>query len=173
MPHRRSFSRGEGRKIDFKSWDSIPGLSTSISTDSTVLAGGLAFTIPATILRWRGSVMAWLDASDKQVGDAGDLAFGLAIISSDAFAAGAGSVPDPISEPEYPWIWLGTMDIRVELTAATEAWGISAQRVDVDSKAMRKVKPGETACMIIQAAGVTGAPNINVEVAQTRVLIGT
>ncbi len=60
VPRVRAF-RGTGKKIDFKSWDAAPGLITSVTTSTTTISGSLAFSIPATVLRWRGYWSAAFD----------------------------------------------------------------------------------------------------------------
>ena len=168
--------RSGGRKIDFKQWNAAPGLISSIGSDATILGGGLAFTFPATLLRFRGYVSAMLDET-QQVGDLIVVTFGLAIITSDAFTAGSGSVPDPATEPEFPWIWWKEMRLDSFATLTTAigpaGYGPASQRYEVDSKAMRKIKPGETLCMIIQTTNAAGAPATLLDIGQLRVLIGT
>ena len=91
--------RGGGRRIDFKSWSAIPSLQQNVASNQTVLASGaLQFSAPATILRVRGRLQVAMDET-KQVGDVIALTFGLGVISSDAFDAGAAGVPDPAGEP--------------------------------------------------------------------------
>ncbi len=162
-----------GRKIDFKNWDAIPGLVQELSTPQTFQGGALNFAIPATILRMRGGVQASFDES-VQAGDRATLAFGLAVVSTDAFSAGA--VPDPASEPEYPWLWWGVIELECTIVTANWTafpWGSGAMRLPVDSKAMRKIKPGESLTWVAQAAVMTGSPTVIAKFEQTRTLIGT
>jgi len=161
-----------GKTIDYKEWRSITGLSGAISTDTTTGGGALGFTAPGTILRARGRVMAFFDES-QQVGDIITLTWGLGIVSTDAVAAGAASMPDPADEPEYPWLWWGDMDLASNLAAGVNAWGISAQQLEVDTKAMRRIKPGQSLVWIVQSTGAAGTPVTQLEIGQTRVLIGT
>jgi len=171
MARGRTFVR-TGKKIDFKQWDGIPGLIAEVTGTSTTLAGALSFTTPATLLRFRGYVGAMFDET-MQAGDQMDLVFGLAIISTDAFNAGPGGVPDPASEPEFPWIWWKGMRLDAFSASAQNAYGSTNQRYEMDSKAMRKIKPGETVVMVTQVAGAIGAPVTLLDIGQIRVLIGT
>ena len=109
----------------------------------------------------------------KQVGDRIRLTFGLGIVSTDAATLGSTAVPDPGGEPDYPWLWWGTMDLLSYLAVGNESWGTSRQIVDVDTKAMRRFKPGQSLIWIVEAASVSGAPVTDVIFHQTRVLIGT
>ena len=166
---RRAF---HARTIDYKQWTSLLSLVRDESTTSTFQGAAINFLEPATILRMRGFVSAAFDET-MQVGDEFMVTFGLGIISSDAFAAGAASIPDPASEPEYPWLWWGAMFLQANVAAAQEVWGQTAMRLEVDSKAMRRVKPRESLTWIVQTAGAAGAPVVHLTFGQTRVFIGT
>ncbi len=148
--------RGQGRVIDYKHWNAIPSLNLKVGTAATSLGGGLSFVAPATILRARGYVSASFDAT-QQAGDEMLCTFGLAVISTDAFTAGGGSVPDPADEPEYPWLWWKQMFLESFVAANEGAYGVSAQYAEVDTRAMRRIKPGETLCWVMQRTGVVGA----------------
>ncbi len=165
--------RSTGKTIDFKSWSAIPGIVIDpIGADTTSIGGALSFSGPATILRCRGSVKAMFDET-KQVGDNASFTFGLGIVSTDAFNAGAGSVPDPEAEPEYPWLWWGHLDLQSFVAAGEEAWGTTNQQLEVDTKAMRRMKPGESLIWVVETTSFSGAPVSIVEIGITRVLIGT
>ena len=161
---------GQGRTIDFKAWNAMPSLLTEVSGVGTSQGGALSFTSPATILRCRGYVSAFFDES-VQIGDEYKLIFGLGISSTDAFTAGA--MPDPGSEPEYPWLWWDSAWLECYLAAGQEGWGTTAQRFEIDTRAMRKVKPGQTLTLIVQSTGVGGAPATKIAMGRIRVLIGT
>ncbi len=173
VPRVRAF-RGTGKKIDFKSWDAAPGLITSVTMSTTTISGSLAFSIPATVLRWRGYWSAAFDET-AQANDRMILTLGLAILSTDAVTLGVTAVPDPASEPEYPWIWWGEMALNSfgVIADTTAGWGPSAQRQEIDSKAMRKIKPGESLLAIIQSTNASGAPVTLLDIGQVRVLVGT
>ena len=165
-----------GCTIQCKSWNAIPLGQLSISTDGTSGAGGLEALVPLTVLRCRGDVQAQFDAT-VQVGDQGILTFALAIVSADAFALGASAFPDPASEPEFPWLWWGQIFLESISVAASAVnntgWGPGAQRLELDTKAMRKMKLCETLAFVVQRTALAGAPVIEVVLGQTRVLLGT
>jgi len=161
-----------GRTIDYKAWLAVPALQTDVSGTSTTLSGALNFAAPATVLRCRGFVQASMDET-KQAGDILEIVWALGIISTDAFTAGAGSVPDPGSEPEYPWLWWGGMHLEAFVAVGIEQWGSTSQRLEVDTKAMRRIKPGTSLVYMAQVTSATGAPVTSLEFGPTRVLIGT
>ena len=171
----RRFAR-PGKKLDFKTWAALPSVTVTGTGATTLLGGGLLFLVPATILRIRGFVNCIFDAA-VQVGDAMQIGLGLAIVSDDAFNAGAGSMPDPQGDPEFPWLWWKSLELLAVSTNATAVnntgWGMAAQRYEVDSKAMRKIHPSQTLCWIAQLTSAQGAPDTTVTLGQTRVLFGT
>ena len=100
--------------------------------------------------------------------------FGLALLSTDAVTLGATAVPDPSAEPEYPWIWYGQASMFAMTTLALGGNATAfSELLTIDSKAMRKVKPGETLTIVGQYVNVSGNPAMRVASGQTRVLIGT
>ncbi len=161
-----------GRRIDYKQWAGIPSIALELAVDSTQLGGALHFTAPATILRCRGEVLASFDET-KQAGDRMKVSVALGIIPSDTYTLGLTAVPDPGSEPEYSWLYWNEFWLEAYEAAAEEAEGASVHRLSVDTKAMRKVRPGEALCWIVQFSNASGAPVTNVQTAGTRVLYGT
>ncbi len=146
----------------FKEWDGIPGISAAAAAVGTSLGGTLTFLRAQTLLRIRTNIYCSMDAT-QQIGDTMGITFGLGIFSTDAVTAGAGSVPDPSAEAEYPWIWWHDMFLRSEVAAAQDQWGTSSQFVQVDSKAMRKVKAAAAA-----AAEIPGIPSHSLNVPTLR-----
>ena len=172
MARRAAVRTRPGRTIDFKQWTLIPSITLTGGTAATNLGGGLEFAVPATVLRCRCRIGAYFDAS-MQAGDVMGIALGLGIVSSDAFDAGAASVPDPNVEAEYPWLWWGMTMLGSEITLGHEEYGQHSQVFEVDTKAMRKVKPRETLCWILQRTLAVGSPTTIVRIGVSRVLIGT
>ena len=159
--------------MDSKTWTLLSASNTTITSATTAAqATGLVFSLNSTILRVRGHVQAFFD-NTKQAGDTIDLTFGLAVLNSDAFSAGAASLPDPAGDVSFPWMWWGSMSLRGDVAASEEAWGLTAQRLEVDTKAMRRVTPADTLLMIVQSTAVAGAPATLVQFGALRVLIGT
>ena len=103
--------------------------------------------------------------------DAADITFGLGLFATDAVNAGAGSLPDPAAEGEFPWLWYGQAIMRSP--GADLAAPGAMQLLEVDTKAMRKFKPGETLAWVGQYVNITGTPGLHVDFGRTRVLIGT
>ena len=165
--------RQGGRTIDFKEWAGIPSLINEIGANATILGGSLAFTAPATILRARGRLYAQFDET-VQVGDRIIVTFGLGIVSTDSYTVGSTAMPDPGGEPEYPWLWWGQVMLEAGVAAGhSGGFGPTAQQLEVDTKAMRKIKPGQSLAWVWELAGAAGSPVTIVSQGETRVLIGT
>ncbi len=160
------------KTIDRKEWTNMLFTSNDIATETTTAGGSVAFAIPGTVLRVRGYVQAMFDES-AQVTDRMIVTFGLGLFSTDAVALGATALPEPKDEPEYPWLWWGEMHLQSNATAGPISWGPTAQRLEVDSRAMRKFKPRESLSWVIQTTLDVGAPVTIISTGTTRVLIGT
>ncbi len=172
-------NRGRGQRffnktIDRKEWASIGGLVTSLSASiGTIIGSSLAFLAPFTILRCRGQFLVTFDetavANDKAV-----FGMGLAVVSTDAATAGAGSLPEPISDPEYPWLYWTDFDLLTLVSSASgSAWGTNNRLVQYDTKAMRKVKPGQSLVWIAESVNTVGDPVLEILAGRTRVLLGS
>ncbi len=159
-----------GKTIDYKQWSLLPAARVSTASVSTQISSALSFVIPATILRVRATLVILLDGAAE--GGVQGVVSALGIVSTDAFAAGAGSMPDPAAEPEYPWLWWKSAELISQTTGATAGQSDigSAVRYDVDTKAMRKVKPGQS---LVWVYSITDALAVDILQGHGRVLIGT
>jgi len=162
-----------GSVISHKEWQQGSFSRQAISAAGTFAGGGLDFAQPITVLRSRGYVQAAFDET-VQAGDTMLLTFGLGIVSTDAANLGATALPDPGSDVAYPWLWWGEMFLEAFAAdvATLHAWGSTNQRLEVDTKAMRRARLDQSLIWVIEAAQVTGAPVTNVEIGTTRILVG-
>ncbi len=151
-----------------KHWHGLGATSANFTANATAILGGFSFADPATILRTIGSVVVVPGAAVVAL-DLAEVVFGLALVSTDAFTAGAGSMPDPFSEPEFDWLWWKT--VYYANGRGGDGAPDEARYVDVESKAMRKLKPGETLVMIGQYVDIVGTPALDVDV-NVRFLVG-
>jgi hypothetical protein len=161
-----------GPTIREKSWVGLPRSITSLSTNATFLGGVLDFIGPGTLLRFRCNDILMTFNATQQVDDDINLTLGLGIVSTDAAALGATAMPDPLGEPDYPWVWWGNYTLRSQLSSGVNGLGSSVIRIEADSKAMRRVKPQQSLVWIIEASGASGAPVTVVDIGETRVLLG-
>jgi len=149
LPHSRGFIRGRtsGRRRAME-WDEGP-LSTAVQ--SATVAGlfligvGQAVLETLTIVRIRGELAVWLPLSTS-VGDGWTtFSAGIGIVTADAFAVGATAMPGPATDADWKgWLWhhSGASLIGLETTEVGRG-PLSAVRIPIDTKAMRKVSLNE------------------------------
>ncbi len=154
-----------------KQWSALSQGIVGFDSAATGLGGSLAFDEAQTIIRVVGEYMV-MATSAPAVFDAAHITFGLAVLSTDAVAAGAGSVPDPAAEPDYPWLWWAQHQLRFGSTDIQDRDGASFVRRSVDIRSMRKVKPRESLVWVYQYENGGGNPPLNVSNETCRVLVG-
>ena len=157
-----------------KAWLSIPTTNIAMIVDATALGGSIGFAGPGTILRMVGEYII-CNTGMTVTGDAVEIIVGIGIISSDAFAAGVGLVPDPGAEPEYPWMYWQEHAFFFPVGGAphTPNSDMSEVRKVIDIRSMRKVKPRESLAFIVQYADIAGTPPMQIIQVGIRVLIAT
>ncbi len=135
----------------------------------------LAAELEATIVRTRG----WLNVTGTLFTSANDSmrgACGLAVVTNEAFAAGVASIPGPFNEPDWQgWFWHTYWHIVGTAAQSTGAdIAINAQRgmqrIEIDSKAMRKWSAGDTVVGVLEVGNEIGTVGASVS-ADTRMLI--
>ena len=134
--------------------------ANSIGSGASTLGGvgnGAQFSERVTITRIRGTAFAHMDAG--AAADCGELGLGLIIVKSEAFAAGAASMPAPISEIEQSWIWHHIFTFGPAVLATDDPGDISRNdRVVIDSKAQRKVQSGDLLGFVWEWTANAGTP---------------
>ncbi len=156
-----------------KEWTAIPSINLGLTASGTSLGGSIGFNEPRTVLRMIGEyVMQGTGGQTFAESDSAKIALAIGVISSDAFAAGAGSVPDPAGEPEYSWLFWAEHEFLFPSATDDGNTAGSSLRRSFDIRSMRKMKPRESLAVVVEYADLTGAPPITVSIAQTRVLFG-
>ncbi len=152
-----------------KVWNSMPSVSLALTADGTSLGGSLAFSAPETVLRCLGELTIGPTFNSAPVaGDSAKIGFGICVVSTDAFTAGA--VPDPLGEPEFPWLYWRSHDLSMVLGAATDNDGSTFVRHAFDVKSQRKIKPRESLVTVVQYSDSVGTPPIAFEMPPWRFL---
>ncbi len=151
-----------------KSWRSILGIVLGFGANATLSGGALPFSDAATIVRCRGSLLLSMDGGT--LSDQIAVTVGLGIVSQQAFTAGPGSMPPPGNEPEFPWLFWKDILLQFQ-TAAGDSAVERAVRVEVDTKAMRKVKPNESLVWLAQSTRLNATPSADLVIGITRVLV--
>lgn len=170
----RGHARGPRQR---KHWHSLgTNILVEMTGNGTFLLG--SFTAgggePFTFLRGLGELVIGPDEAGIVIGDSARVTVGLGIVSADAVVVGASAVPDPADEPDYPWLWWYASHLLFISGSAsnTSTVGLESSRVEISTKAMRKVGPRESLVMVAQYEDLVGTPPLDV-VASMRFLIGT
>jgi len=154
-----------------KQWDDIAASTHILTVDTTSAGNALVTSVPATLLRTMGSYVITPTSAPAAL-DAVEITVAIGIASADAFAVGSTALPDPGTEPEYPWIYWKDHTFFFATTTADPNSAASSVRADFDVKSMRKLKPREAIFAVVQYFSIVGAPPMQVEMAGTRLLLG-
>ena len=124
----------------------------AVGSGLSVLIGSFAPDTVAllrpTLIRTRGIGMFSPTAFSVDLAYGG--AYGLGIVSDDAFAAGAGSIPRPFDDDDWPgWVVHGYYTGRFEFDVDGNT-NFPNQHT-IDSKAMRKVGPNEVLVWMVES----------------------
>ena len=164
-PRGRILTRG-GRKNRQTTWVAPADQNTvSVASGASVIIGSFApddaGMLHPTIVRVRGEVSIRPNSFGADVAISG--AFGMAIVSDDAFAAGTASIPRPFDDAEWGgWFVWQSFSNHVESIDQTGVVFPGSISYQVDSKAMRKV--GENETMVLMCESQSGAIEIAMHV---------
>ena len=150
-----------------KQWENIPSIQIDFTGTGTSLGGSIPMTDPRTVIRMIGEYVIGPTSAPVAL-DVAKIALAIGVVSSDAFAAGAGSVPDPGVEEEYPWLYWKEHTFFFPTTSADPATAQGSVRVPFDIRSMRKLKPRESLVWIFQYMDYNGAPPLTLDVSSTR-----
>ena len=112
-----------------------------------------------TLVRTRGELLMYLSAATPAGASGFHGAFGLCVVTDQAFGIGTTAIPGPATDKEWDgWFYHRFFNLFsggvIDGTAATDDnqsnSAIAALRIEVDSKAMRKTKEGMTIVGIIE-----------------------
>ena len=154
-----------------KEWSALLGNILSISGAGTSAGSSLAFSQGGhTVMRMMGEYTIGSIAAPV-AGDREGVTVAIGVVSSDAAAAGAGSLPDPASEPEYPWLFWASHSLHYPSTGIQEAFGLGAVHKSFDVRSQRKMSPRESLIVVMEVNGGLGDPPLQLNMGLTRVLL--
>ena len=159
MARRIPVQRTYGRRSANKSWAAtVPTGLTAVAAGTKVLLGGFSLSnsnIDETILRVRGLFTCSTDQnaqSETQVG-----AFGLILVTDLAAAAGAASIPGPVTDRADDGWFVWQAIVQDFLWGSAVASIMRGVQYPIDSKAKRKVQEGQqVAIMVENSSSTTG-----------------
>ena len=162
----RSAIRSQRRKT---SWNTGPASGATgnelviTGTGKTLFPAGAAVLVEGvTLVRTRGEMLFLLTTSTATPGGFHG-AVGLAVVTDQAFAAGVASIPGPIGEDDWDgWFYhrffsvlgAGPIDSGVAADIDQVNGTTASLRIEVDSKAMRKLSVGQTLVAVLETVEV-------------------
>ncbi len=153
-----------------KQWSDMNAVSQSLTANATVIAsGGNVANISLTFIRMIGEYII-CPTSAPVAGDNVNVTLGICIVSNDAFISGAGAMPDPADEPEFPWLYLMTHPLFFPDTSLVSGAANASVRHSFDIRSKRKVKAQQTLATIAQYVNIAGNPPLTLSFANCRVL---
>ena len=151
--------RRAGRKADLR-WlfGSVVFLAQAAGNAAQVIVTGGVLT--ETLMRSRGEVLLWLDdIAGQTAGDLVRVTMGMLVVPS---GLGTTVISSPFTDGDAPWFWFETIALGAE--EAGDMFGIGYARVQVDSRAMRVIRPDQEVQFVVEASTVTAAQPVNVAV---------
>jgi len=145
--------RAQSGNMTWAGFDTAALVVVPAATKTIVGSFTLSTAFEETVMRTRG-ILVWRSdqtvAAEQVTG-----AFGAIVVSEDAFAAGAASIPGPISDIDndgwFMWQPL-VFNFRVADNAAGTVW-------QFDSKAKRIVRPGSRIAIMVENGNATQGAN--------------
>jgi len=160
LAHSRGLTRPRmGGKRRATAWELGPGGTSGQSLTGSaaiILGSGVAPTVEElTVVRTRGIFDITLEtAASVGLGYFG--AIGIGVVTSAAFAIGVTAVPTPITEQSWDgWLYHSFFSVHRGLDAGAGA--SQSMRLEVDSKAMRKLNVNETVMVVLEAVEIPTA----------------
>jgi len=166
MARPRFVSRSGGPKRQYI-WSNIlthigaSGMTGKNAAGLTAL--GMALTSTITLVRTRGYARVHFDPTATS--DVMQFCMGLGVFSSDAFTVGVTALPGPLTDADYDWIYFNTLLFGPAL-GATELEDSRWQTAEfeIDSKAMRKIKPNQTIGWVFESVILNGGGTMDANV---------
>ena len=154
--------RGGQKKIDFVEWSGTSGATLTLASSGANFAEVVSSTTAATLLRTRGEVIASIDGPVDN--DQAAVSCGITVITEEQLAAGITSIPNPSSDLDADWLWHGFL-----LLMAQAGTGVGAslnvnnvtQRLTIDSKAMRRIRPTMSLAFVAHNVALGGTPAVD------------
>ena len=93
-----------------------------------------------TVIRNRGQISIQPQAFNADLAIVG--AFGLIVVSNEAFVAGVGSIPEPFTDGDADWLVWRAFSYRFDF-GTNVGLSFPDWQLEIDSKAMRKMGPND------------------------------
>ena len=153
-----------------KSWAGATAGTLDLVANGTTLLGGSIFADEAvTAMRTLTEYIIY-PTTAPVIGDKVIIHVGIGVFSTDAVAAGSGSLPDPGAEPDYPWMYWASHPFGFSGTDPDTGTPNAAVRATIDIRAMRKMNKRQSTQFVVEYQDVSGAPPMSLLIGATRCL---
>ena len=162
--------RSRGPRLG-KRWQFLEQLSVGLNANATFAGGSLPGLEPFTVLRMLGEYIIGVDAAPT-IADSCQVGVGIGVVSIDSVVLGSTAMPDPIGEPDFPWLYWAVHKFHYASVITDPAAATGSIWKTFDVRSMRKFKPRESLVAVVEYLDGAGTPAMQFEMARTRVLIG-
>ena len=106
----------------------------------------------ATILRTRGEIL--ITGTPDAASDVDMVGLGIVVVSATAFGVGGASLPGPLADSNADfWLWHKFVPLDALTLTAGDPQSITTNvRIEVDSKAMRRISTDQTVVLMAELA---------------------
>ncbi len=158
MPRRRSFPQNRIRPRSRTTWvgsadQAYVAIGAGLSVIQQSFDPSAASMLEPTILRSRGLISVRLNSFASDLSFTGVI--GMGVVTDDAFAAGAVSIPRPFDDADWGgWFVWEPYSFYLEFADAIGFQSKADMHFKFDSKAMRRVEPNETVVVMVESQSV-------------------
>ena len=151
--------RGE-KKIHFTRWDRGAVQFAAFSAGTSAVTFVTTGTQPATIMRIRGHLLAFLDTTQAP-GTLIQIGIGLIVMPEGQSTT---VVSSPITDDNAPWMWYESFALGYEemVTDVIDVPTAAAIRIPIDNKAMRILRPDRELQLVVENATLGNAGSVNI-----------
>ena len=147
------------KKIDNLFWQGGSGFGTALSAGQAAVNFAASAARPSTVLRIRGELTVYVDGASAP-GKLIQVSWGIIKVPT-----GSGTTVQyaPVADAAAPWMAYGRTILGYEemVTDVIDVAGLTLKRFDVDSKAMRRMRPDEELQFVIENTTIGTASAIN------------
>ena len=148
---RTRFPAGRGGHKRLNEWVGPPEQGfVAVATTGATLVSSLVVEEAITIVRTRGMVSIDPNVFSADLNVVG--AFGIGIVSAEAFGIGITAIPTPYSDADWPgWLMWESFAFRLEFSDATGVTMPGSLQINVDSKGMRRIGSNEAVVFVAES----------------------
>ncbi len=139
-----------GRRTDYE-WANMGDFegAQDLAQSAAFGATSLVFSLPRTVTRVRGAAGVYLDAGAAD--ESAMILLGLGVFDTDQIAAGAAPELFTGASDDASWIWQGQLYVHSGVGILAGGEEGQFDRIVIDTKAMRRVKPSEQLAFVFHA----------------------